>query len=110
MSRGLRPGKAFELGFDPEEGRTGVRRPSRDKDWLAVLEQCPVPMADLPLRRREVFEQQRQLDAAANRCPMEDSCIAIIARPHGLTGATGNERYFRRSGLNVFNCSREGEI
>ncbi len=52
-------------------------------------------------------EQQRELDEAGQRMPIEDSYIAAIARRHGLTVVTGNERHFRRRGLRVFNPFRE---
>ncbi len=48
-------------------------------------------------------EQQRQLDEAGLRMPIEDSYIAATARRHGLTIVTGNERHFRRPGTKVFN-------
>lgn len=52
-------------------------------------------------------EQQRQLDEAGQRMPIEDSYIAATARRHGLTIVTGNDRHFRRPGLKVFNPFRE---
>lgn len=52
-------------------------------------------------------EQQRELDAAGKRMLIADSYIAAIARRHGLTVATGNERDFRRVGVKVFNPFRE---
>jgi predicted nucleic acid-binding protein len=52
-------------------------------------------------------EQQRQLDAAGQRMPIEDSYIAATARRHGLTIVTGNDRHFRRPGLRVFNPFKE---
>ena len=52
-------------------------------------------------------DQQRQLDLAGQRMPIEDSYIAATARRHGLTIATGNDRHFRRPGLKVFNPFRE---
>ena len=56
-SRRLRPG-ALEMEFDPEADGTVFRRVSRDEDWLAVLEECPVPMDDLTPWRREVFRSK----------------------------------------------------
>jgi toxin FitB len=41
-------------------------------------------------------EQERMLDQAGRRMPMEDSYIAATARRHGLTIATGNHRDFSR--------------
>lgn len=52
-------------------------------------------------------EQQRQLDDAGRRMPLEDSYIAATARRHGLTIVTGNDRHFRRPGLRVFNPFKE---
>lgn len=52
-------------------------------------------------------EQQRQLDQAGQRMPIEDSYIAATARRHGLTIVTGNDRHFRRPGLRVFNPFKE---
>jgi hypothetical protein len=52
-------------------------------------------------------EQQRQLDQAGRRMPIEDSYIAATARRHGLTIVTGNDRHFRRPGLRVFNPFKE---
>ena len=52
-------------------------------------------------------EQQRRLDEAGQRMPIEDSYIAATARRHGLTIATGNDRHFRRPGLRIFNPFKE---
>jgi hypothetical protein len=48
-------------------------------------------------------DQERLLDKAGQRMPVEDSYIAATARRHGLTIATGNDQDFRRPGLKVFN-------
>jgi hypothetical protein len=53
-----KPGDVFEANFDPEEDAIIFRRLSRNADWLAVLEECPVPMDDLPPRRRESFRSK----------------------------------------------------
>jgi hypothetical protein len=50
-----KPGDVFEADFDAEEDTIVFRRITRDQDWLAVLEECPVPMDDLTRRRREYF-------------------------------------------------------
>lgn len=50
-----KPGDEFEAVFDVEEDAIVFRRIMRNRDWLAVLEECPVPMDDLPPRRREYF-------------------------------------------------------
>lgn len=47
-------------------------------------------------------EQQRELERAGRRMPMEDSYIAATARRHDLTIVTGNAKHFRRPGLKVF--------
>lgn len=48
-------------------------------------------------------EQQHQLQRTGKPMPVEDSYIVAIARRHGLTIATGNEKDFRRPGIKVFN-------
>lgn len=48
-------------------------------------------------------EQERMLEKAGQRMPVEDSYIAATARRHGLTIVTGNDQDFRRPGLKVFN-------
>ena len=53
-----RPGDVFEAVFDTEEDALVFRRLSRDGDWLAILEACPVAMDDLPKRRRERFRSR----------------------------------------------------
>jgi predicted nucleic acid-binding protein len=52
-------------------------------------------------------DQQRELEEAGLKMPLEDSYIAATARRHGLTIATGNERHFRRPGVRLFNPFRE---
>lgn len=52
------PGDVFEITIDAEDDAIVFRRINRDTDWLAVLEQCPVPMDDLPPRRREYFRSR----------------------------------------------------
>lgn len=53
-----KPGDAFEAAFDAQEDALVFRRINKSVDWLAVLEQCPVPMDDLPPRRREYFRSK----------------------------------------------------
>jgi toxin FitB len=48
-------------------------------------------------------EQERTLEKAGQRMPVEDSYIAATAKRHGLTIVTGNDQDFRRPGLKVFN-------
>lgn len=52
-------------------------------------------------------EQERTLEKAGQRMPVEDSYIAATAKRHGLTIVTGNEQDFRRAGLRVFNPFKE---
>jgi hypothetical protein len=52
------PGDAFEVSIDAEDDAIVFRRINRDRDWLGVLEQCPVPIDDLPPRRREYFQSK----------------------------------------------------
>ena len=52
-------------------------------------------------------EQERLLDKAGQRMPVEDGYIAATAKRHGLTIATGNDRDFRRPGIEVFNPFKE---
>jgi len=53
-----KPGDLFEVAFDPDEDAIVFRRLARDEDWLAILEKCPVPLDDLPPRRRETFRSK----------------------------------------------------
>lgn len=46
-----KPGDLFEADFDAEEEVIVFRCLAKGKDWLATLEECPVPMDDLPPRR-----------------------------------------------------------
>ena len=48
------PGDQFDAKLDPEEDVVILRRIKRKKDWLKVLESCPVAMDDLQLRSREM--------------------------------------------------------
>ncbi len=49
-----KPGDQFDASFDAEEDTVILHRIKGGKDWLAVLESCPVPMDDLPPRSREL--------------------------------------------------------
>jgi len=53
-----KPGDVFEAAFDPDEDAIVFRRLARNANWVAVLEACPVPMDDLPARRRETFRSK----------------------------------------------------
>jgi predicted nucleic acid-binding protein len=52
-------------------------------------------------------DQKLMLEQAGQPMPIEDSCIAAIARRHDLTIVTGNDKDFRRPGLKVFNPFKE---
>jgi hypothetical protein len=52
------PGDHFLVDFDPEEEALVYRRITSKPDWLKVLQSCPVPMDDLPRRRREYFRSR----------------------------------------------------
>jgi predicted nucleic acid-binding protein len=52
-------------------------------------------------------EQQRELERAGRRMPIEDSYIAATARRYNLTIVTGNDNHFRCPGLKVFNPFKE---
>jgi len=52
-------------------------------------------------------EQQRQLEQAGRRMPIEDSYIAATARRYNLTIVSGNDKRFRRPGLKIFNPFKE---
>lgn len=48
-----RPGQTFDARFDAEEDALIFRRLPDRENWLDVLAECPVPMDDIPPRRRE---------------------------------------------------------
>lgn len=48
-----KPGDQFDATFDADDDVVILRRVPRKKDWLKVLEECPVPMNDLPRRSRD---------------------------------------------------------
>ena len=52
-------------------------------------------------------EQERLLEKAGCRMPVEDSYIAATARRYDLTIVTGNDKDFLRPGLRVFNPFKE---
>ncbi|HTB63886.1 MAG TPA: hypothetical protein VK737_09875 [Opitutales bacterium] len=54
-----KPGERFEANFDAEEDAFVFRRIAAKPNWLEILKQCPVPMNDLPPRRRE-FPRRRK--------------------------------------------------
>lgn len=46
----------FQAEFDPRGRRGGLRRISKNANWLNVLKSCPVKIDDLPPYRREYPE------------------------------------------------------
>ena len=54
------PGDAFEATFDADEDTVTFRRVAAQRDWLAVLAECPVSMDEVPPRRKE-FARRRML-------------------------------------------------
>lgn len=63
VPRGLapaNPGDSFEAIFDSEEDTLIFRRVPPQKDWLTVMKECPVPMDDVPARRKD-FPRRRKL-------------------------------------------------
>jgi hypothetical protein len=52
-----KPGDHFLVDFDAEEDALVCRRIASKPNWLKVLKSCPVPMDDLPSRRREYFRR-----------------------------------------------------
>jgi bifunctional DNA-binding transcriptional regulator/antitoxin component of YhaV-PrlF toxin-antitoxin module len=53
-----KPGDHFLVDFDAEEDTVICRRIASKANWLKVLKACPVPMDDLPPRRREYFRSK----------------------------------------------------
>lgn len=54
-----RPGQTFDAHFDADEDALIFRRLPDKEDWLEVLAECPVPMDDLPRRRRELPRKRK---------------------------------------------------
>ena len=53
------PGQSFDVRFDADEDALIFRRLPEREDWLDVLAECPVPMDDLPPRRRELPKKRK---------------------------------------------------
>src|SRR5438132_5392982 len=128
-----KPGDYFDAYFDAEEDAIVFRRLAGRESWLAVLKAAYwvrmkegrqrqalqawlTRLVDALHGRIHGFnvsvahvwaEQERLLDKAGQRMPVEDSYIAATARRHGLTIATGNDRDFKRPGLKLFNPFKE---
>ena len=49
-----KPGDHFRAEFHPEDDALVFHRIAPVGDWLEILKQCPVPMDDLPSRRRRL--------------------------------------------------------
>ena len=54
----VEPGDRFEATFDAGEDTISFRRLPRKQDWLEVLQECPVPMDDLPPRGHEAARRR----------------------------------------------------
>ena len=54
-----RPGQSFDARFDADEDALIFRRLPGKEDWLDVLAECPVPMDDIPARRRELPKKRK---------------------------------------------------
>jgi hypothetical protein len=54
-----RPGDHFQAEFHPEDDALVFRRIAPAGDWLEILKQCPVPMDDLPPRRRQLSRRRK---------------------------------------------------
>ena len=52
------PAKPNFVDFDAEEDALMCRRIASKPNWLKVLKACPVPLDDLPPRRREYFRSK----------------------------------------------------
>jgi hypothetical protein len=53
------PGDSFDAQFHSDEDTLVFRRIAAKGDWLAVMKECPVPMDDLPGRRRELPRRRK---------------------------------------------------
>jgi predicted nucleic acid-binding protein len=90
-------------------------RSKEGRQWQALQAWFTLPMAALHGRilgfnatvAHVWAEQQRELERAGLRMPIEDSYIAATARRYNLTIVSGNDKHFRRPGLKVFNPFKE---
>src|ERR1017187_6956407 len=53
------PGDHFDAEFHPEDDTLVFRRIAPKGDWMAVMKECPVPMDDLPARRRALPRRRK---------------------------------------------------
>ncbi len=54
----IRPGDHFRVDFDAEEDALVYHRVPSTPNWLKILKACPVPIDDLPPRRRQYFRSR----------------------------------------------------
>ena len=54
-----RPGQTFDVQFDLEDNTLIFRPLTAREDWLELLAECPVPMDNLPPRRRELPKKHK---------------------------------------------------
>jgi hypothetical protein len=52
-------GDCFDVRFDAEECAVIFRRLPGQEDWLDVLADCPLPMDDLPPRKKEPAKRRK---------------------------------------------------
>jgi len=55
----MHPGDHFEAQFDADEDAIVFKRLAKKHDWVSVMKACPVPMDDLPERRRSFAKRPR---------------------------------------------------
>ncbi len=55
-----RQGQSFDARFDKDEDALIFRRLPESEDWLEVLAACPVPMDDVPPRRRALPKRRKR--------------------------------------------------
>ncbi len=53
------PGDRFDAHFDAEEDAIVFRRLPAKEDWLQVIKECPVPMNDMPPRRKALPKRKK---------------------------------------------------
>ncbi|MCX6880013.1 MAG: hypothetical protein NTW21_40360 [Verrucomicrobia bacterium] len=52
-------GDCFEVRFDAEEDAVVFRRLPGRENWLKVLEECPLPLDELPPRRTATAKRRK---------------------------------------------------
>lgn len=53
------PGDTFDARFDSDEGALVFRLVPGKPDWMDVLAACPIPMDDVPPRRKGFAKKSR---------------------------------------------------